>query len=138
APGPGAEHAQERGRVRGARADLGVVGLHDRAALLLPVGLERREHALEGVRHRGPQAIRRGRIAGPDQACSVRMRKPPWWAYVDSTTRTASAAVAGSSGPATSGRSIKASIVSRLPWRSRNHSGPPEHSSHTAPPAAAE
>ena len=40
APRLRAEHAQERGRVRGARADLGVVRLHDRAALLLPVGLE--------------------------------------------------------------------------------------------------
>src|SRR6185437_416324 len=47
------EHAQERGWVRGAGADLGVVRLEDRAALGLPVGLERRDHPLErGRRHR--------------------------------------------------------------------------------------
>ena len=38
-------------------------------------------------------------------------------------------------GPGRSGRSISCSIVSRLPGRSRNHSGPPEQPSHTAPPA---
>ena len=36
------------------------------------------------------------------------------------------AAAGGSSRPGRSGRSISSSIVSRLPGRSRNHSGPPE------------
>ena len=47
-PRLGTEHAQERLRVHGARADLGVPGLVDQAAALRPVLLERGHDLLEG------------------------------------------------------------------------------------------
>ena len=50
APGVGAEAAQGRGRVERAGADLGVVGLHDGAALIGPVPLELEDHVLERKR----------------------------------------------------------------------------------------
>ena len=47
APGTGVEAAQERRRVEGAGADLGVVRLHDDAALPLPEGLQAADDLLE-------------------------------------------------------------------------------------------
>ena len=43
-----AEAAQQRRGMEGPRADLGIVGLHDRAAVTRPVGLELEDHVLEG------------------------------------------------------------------------------------------
>ena len=48
APGLGTEAAQRRGRVEGAGADLGVVGLHDDAAMAAPELLEPENDLLEG------------------------------------------------------------------------------------------
>jgi predicted Na+-dependent transporter len=47
-PGLGAEGAQEGGGVAGAGADFHVVGLQQRAALGVPVGLQREDDLLEG------------------------------------------------------------------------------------------
>ena len=52
APGTRVEAAQEGRRVEGAGADLGVVGLHDDAALLLPEGLQAADDLLERGRTR--------------------------------------------------------------------------------------
>ena len=73
-----AEHAKQGGRIRRARADLGVVRLDDDAPLLLPEGLKGRDHPLEGRRHRRRKL---SAAADPDgaQACNVRRRKPPWY-----------------------------------------------------------
>ena len=46
-PGLGAERAQERCRMRGAGADLEIVGLQQRAALRAPVALERYDNLLK-------------------------------------------------------------------------------------------
>ena len=50
APGGGAKRAQERGSVEGARTNLGVVRLHDGAALVSPVVLKGEDHVLERKR----------------------------------------------------------------------------------------
>ena len=63
-PGPGAERAQRRGRVEGARPHLHVVGLQDHAALLAPELLQRQDQVLE--RPGGLQAV-----AGACGACEV-------------------------------------------------------------------
>jgi len=47
-PRLGAEHAQEGGRVHRPRADLGVVGLGDEAAVRSPEGLELEDDFLKG------------------------------------------------------------------------------------------
>ncbi len=46
-----AEAAEERGRIQRAGAELGVVGLHQDAAALGPVVLERADHVLVAERH---------------------------------------------------------------------------------------
>jgi hypothetical protein len=47
APGVRSQRAKQRGGVERARTDLGIVGLHNGAALLGPVVLERQDHLLE-------------------------------------------------------------------------------------------
>ena len=46
-PGFRAERAQRRRRMKGARADLHVIGLQDHAAVIRPITLQRQDQALE-------------------------------------------------------------------------------------------
>ena len=66
APGTGVEAAQERGGVEGAGADLGVVRLHDDAALPLPEGLQAADDLLErGVVTGEAAAVWAWSVTGP-------------------------------------------------------------------------
>ena len=64
-PGVGTQAAQGRCRVEGSGANLGVIGLHDRAALICPVVLEGKNHVLEreGVfLHASPTFLPQGHV----------------------------------------------------------------------------
>ena len=65
-PGLGAEHTQERSGIHRARAHFQVVSLHQRAAALGPVRLQREEEPLEvlgSIGHRAPERRRSAAIA---------------------------------------------------------------------------
>ena len=76
--GFGPERAQRRGRVKGAGADLHVVGLEDDAALVRPVGVQRQDQPLEGAaRGACGRAAQRTRKAsgGSDERRPVLVRR---------------------------------------------------------------